>query len=96
MDSKTRSKLRSLATNVRPNVIIGKEMLTENVINQINAELESHELVKISVLENDVDYKKLLSEIALKTNSEPICSIGKKLVVYKVSTKKGVKHILEV
>lgn len=95
MDSKTRAKLRALAGKVKPTVIIGKDGIDENLIRQVQIDLEAHELVKISVLENDLDYKALLKEIAQKTNAEEICAIGKKLVLYRFSSKKGVKHILE-
>ena len=53
------------------------------------------ELVKISVLSSDEDYKAMLEEISTKLNAEPVCYIGKKLVVYRFSMKKKVKHVLE-
>ena len=94
MDSKTRAKLRSIASLVQPTVIIGKDGVTENVIKQINMDLDARELVKITVLENDIDYKELLNELASKLNAEPVCSIGKKLVLYRYSSRKKVNHIL--
>ena len=94
MDSKTRAKLRSIASLVQPTVIIGKDGVTENVVKQINMDLDARELVKITVLENDIDYKELLNELASKLNAEPVCSIGKKLVLYRYSSKKKVNHIL--
>jgi len=95
MDSKTRAKLRSIASLVQPTVIIGKDGVTENVIKQINMDLDARELVKITVLENDIDYKELLNELAGKLNAEPVCSIGKKLVLYRYSSKKKVNHVLD-
>ena len=95
LDSKTRAKLRSIASLVQPSVIIGKDGVTENVVKQINMDLDARELIKISVLENDIDYKKLLNELAAKLNAEPVCSIGKKLVLYRYSSKKKVNHVLE-
>lgn len=95
MDSKTRAKLRSLATKIDATVIIGKDGLTENVLSQISMELDAKELVKISVLSSDEDLKKMLEEIATKLSAEQVCHIGKKLVVYRFSTKKKVKHVLE-
>ena len=96
MDSKTRATLRGLASKIKPTVIIGKDGITENVVKQINMDLDAHELVKITVLEKDLDYKALLSELSELTKSEPICAIGKKLVLYRYSSRKGVKHVLEV
>lgn len=94
MDSKTRARVRAIASSIKPSVMIGKEGLTETVIKQIDMNLTAHELVKISVL-TDTDYKELLNEVASKLNAEPICAIGKKLVVYRYSSKKK-QHVLEV
>ena len=95
LDSKTRSKLRSIASTIQPSVIIGKDGVTENVVKQINMDLDARELIKITVLENDIDYKELLNELAGRLNAEPVCSIGKKLVLYRYSSKKKVNHVLE-
>ena len=95
LDSKTRAKLRSIASLVQPSVIIGKDGVTENVVKQINMDLDARELIKITVLENDINYKELLNELAGKLNAEPVCSIGKKLVLYRYSSKKKVNHVLE-
>ena len=96
MDSKVRAKLRSIASTIQPSVIIGKDGLTENVVKQINMDLDARELVKITVLENDIDYKALLNEVAQKAHAEPVCYICKKLVVYRYSSRKNVKHVLDV
>lgn len=95
MDSKTRAKLRAIASKVEPSVIIGKDGLTENVLNQINMNLDAHELVKITVLDGDADFKAILNQVAESLNAEPVCTIGKKVVVYRYSSRKKVKHVLE-
>ena len=88
MDSKTRAKLRSIAQNVSPSVSIGKTGLTDGVMEQINMNLYAHELVKIDVLETaDVDKKALLTHICEKLKAEPVCVIGRKIVVYRFSGK---------
>lgn len=95
MDSKTRANLRALASKIDATVIVGKDGITENVLSQISMELDAKELVKISVLSSDEDYKAMLNEISTKLNAEPVCHIGKKLVVYRFSMKKKVKHVLQ-
>ena len=95
LDSKTRAKLRALASNVQPSVIIGKDGVSENVVNQINMNLDAHELVKITVLESDLNYKEILRDLAVRLNAEEVCVIGKKLVLYRFSSKKKVKHVLQ-
>lgn len=96
MDSKTRAKLRALASKLDASVIIGKEGLTDNVVNQISTDLDARELIKINVLTTEVDYKVMLNELATRLNAEPVCAIGKKLVLYRFSSKKKVKHVLDV
>jgi RNA-binding protein len=94
LNSKERAKLRSLASGVQATTIIGKDGLSETVLSQILRELDARELVKISVLESsEISAKDYLHEVAQKLGAEEVCSIGRKFVIYKYSTKKGVKHI---
>lgn len=91
-----RIKLRSLATSIKPTVWVGKEGFDLDVYEKIKEELFNHELIKISLnpvmdkLDNDT-----LSELAIKTQADVITQIGKKIVLYKLSPKKGIKHILD-
>ena len=88
MDSKTRAKLRSIAQKVQPSVAIGKTGLTDGVLDQIDMNLKAHELVKIDVLETaDMDKKAILDHICDELIVEPVCVIGRKIVVYKFSAK---------
>ena len=94
LNSKQRAKLRSLASNFDPMVMIGKDGLTDNVLEQIERQLFAHEMVKVSVLEGaEKSAKEYLQEVASALNAEEVCSIGRKFVVYKMSNKKGLKHI---
>lgn len=88
MDSKTRAKIRGLAQRVQPSVMIGKAGVDGGVISQIDMNLKAHELVKIDVLETaDVDKKALLEQLAAELEAEPICTIGRKIVLYRYSSK---------
>ena len=95
MDKKTRIKLRSLASTIKPVVWIGKDGLSENAIKQIADELFNHELIKISIQENaPILTSDELDWLQGKTGAEVVTSIGRKLVLYKLSEKKNIKHIL--
>lgn len=91
-----RIKLRSLAMNIKPTVWVGKEGFDLDVYEKIKEELFNHELIKISLnpsmdkLDNDG-----LAELASKTQADVITQIGKKIVLYKLSSKKGLKHVLD-
>ncbi len=91
-----RTKLRSLAQTIEPTVWVGKNGFDESVIDQIKVELYSRELVKITLNPSqDKLTQDELSELATKTESDVVTQIGKKIVVYKPTTKKNVKHVLK-
>lgn len=94
LNSKQRANLRSLASTIPATTIIGKEGLTDTVLAQIDRELTAREIVKISVLEGaELSSKDYLHQIANSLKAEEVCSIGRKVVVYRMSNKKGLKHI---
>lgn len=92
--TKQRASLKALAHDLAPSVQIGKDGLTENVISQISVVLENKELVKIKLLKTaDLQAKELINELATELKAEPILAVGGVIVLYKFSTKKGIKHI---
>ena len=95
IDKKTRIKLRSIASTIKPTLWVGKDGFTENVLNQISEELFNHELIKIAVQESiELPTEFELTEIAVKLGAEVITVIGRKIVLYKHSEKKNIKHVL--
>ena len=89
IDKKTRIKLRSIASTIKPIVWVGKEGFTENVLKQINEELFNHELIKIAVQESiEIPNDFELTEIAVKLGAEVVTVIGRKIVLYKESKNK--------
>ncbi len=73
---------------------IGKGGINDNMIADVISALEAHELIKISVLRSsEFSAKELVDELASATGAEPIQVIGSKIVLYRRSTKDGVKHI---
>lgn len=92
--TKQRAFLRSLGATLDPVMQIGKEGLKEQSIEQIEGLFEARELIKIKVLQNcDQTPRELANEIQKATNCEQVQVIGSKIVLYRVSSKKGVKHI---
>ncbi len=95
IDKKIRIKLRSIATSIKSTLWVGKDGFTENVLKQIEEELFNHELVKITIQETlDLPTEFELTEIAVKLGAEVITTIGRKIVLYKHSEKKNIKHVL--
>ena len=95
IDKKTRIQLRSIASTIKPIVWVGKDGFSEKVLKQIEEELFNHELIKISMQENVTPPTEFeLTEMAVKLGAEVVTTIGRKIVLYKHSEKKGIKHIL--
>ena len=91
-----RIKLRSLAMSIKPTVWVGKDGFDLQVYEQIKQELYNHELIKITLNPSmDKLDENGLSELAIKTGADVITQIGKKIVLYKLSSKQGLKHVLD-
>lgn len=92
--SKQRSVLRSLAQTIEPIGQVGKGGVSENMITAFSQALDSRELIKITLLNNNLDDIKSVSiELAEKLGAEVVCTIGHKIVLYRYSNKKGVVHV---
>lgn len=92
--TKQRAFLRGLGNALEPVMQIGKEGLTDNVLQGVNLLLEARELAKIKVLKNcDEDVKSLANSIAQKVDAEVVQVIGNIFILYKKSTRKDFKHI---
>lgn len=95
MTSAERAKLRSLAMTMEPTTHIGKNGVGDTLIKQIDDQLESRELIKISVLKNaDFSAKEIAETLAEQSNSQVVQVLGSKITLYRVSKKDGIKHIL--
>ncbi|MCK5762947.1 MAG: YhbY family RNA-binding protein [Clostridiales bacterium] len=83
---KQRSYLKGLANTMKPILQIGKEGISEQVINQIDKMLNDHELIKINVLDSSsLGAKEAAIEICDELKSEYISAMGNKIVVYRES-----------
>lgn len=95
LNKSERIKLRSIASTIKPVVWVGKEGFTNSVLHQIDEQLFNHELIKISLQESlSIPTEFELTELAVKLGAEIVTVIGRKIVLYKHSEKKGIKHML--
>ena len=89
INSKQRKYLKSLANTIDPKIIIGKNGITENLLEQINDTLEANEIVKIKILKNNLfDDKETIDEILEKLYAEFVSHMGSKFVIYRQSKEK--------
>ena len=94
ISTKQRAHLRGLGNALDPVMQIGKEGLTDNSFESINALLEARELIKIKVLPTCPQRAREVCDILCqKVNCDPVQVIGNMVILYKISTKKDFKHI---
>lgn len=93
MQSKTRAKLRSLATAEPSLFQVGKDGVTDAVVAAVSDALDARELVKLTVLKTADAPDAILSDLAAKLNAEPITAIGNKIVLYRKSQNPKARHI---
>lgn len=81
---KQRSELKKIAHKLEPKVLIGKFGLSDNLLKQIDQVLIKDEIIKIKVLNNNLDEKEdLVNKVIEKMNAEFVMSLGNKFVVYR-------------
>ena len=94
LTSKQRAKLKSLANQIDPVFQIGKGNLSDNQISELAAVLKKRELIKVSVLKGcDYTADELIAVLADELKAEPVAAIGNKMILYRHSDDKTVKHI---
>ncbi len=72
-------ELRKESKILAPNIIIGKNGLTDGVIRNINFELNKQKIVKIKILKSYIDTAgkdKTFADIAEKTGAKVVQKIG--------------------
>ena len=94
LTSKQRAQLRGIAAGDDTILIVGKDGVTENVIQEADNALEARELIKGRVLENSLLTAREAAEaIAPATRSEVVQVIGSKFVLYRQQPKKDKRKI---
>ena len=94
LTSKQRAFLRSMANSLDPILQIGKGEISDEMLNSISKSLMTRELIKVSVLQNsDYEAKSAAQIIGEELNADIVSVVGRKIVVYRKSTKAGVDHI---
>ena len=89
-----RLALKGRAHALNPTVMIGSAGLTEAVLKEIALTLNTHELIKIRVMNDDRALRAtMLETICTQLQSAPVQHIGKILVVYKPNPE---KHKIEI
>ena len=84
LTGKERARFRSQANLLKPIVMIGKDGLSETVIDQIDQIIEIRELIKIKIQNNSAeDARNVAEEVAKELHAEVIQVIGGIVVLYR-------------
>lgn len=86
--AKQRSYLKGIANKKKPLAQLGKDGISEAFLIQMDALLESHELVKVNVLDASLmGSKEAGNKVAKRTKAEFVQAIGNKFVIYRRATE---------
>ena len=83
INSKQRSKLRSLAHHIKPSVYIGKSGLTDGAFKSINESLDSHELIKVKFNNSKASKADLANSAEKKLSAFVVGSVGNTLIMFR-------------
>ncbi|MBC8079837.1 MAG: ribosome assembly RNA-binding protein YhbY [Gorillibacterium sp.] len=86
LSNKQKRYLRSLAHHLTPIFQVGKGGVNEHIIRHIEEAIETRELMKVSILNNNTDEPKdIAQELAEGAQAELVQVIGRTVVLYKES-----------
>jgi RNA-binding protein len=86
LTGKQKRFLRAEAHHLTPIFQVGKGGVNENMLTQIKEALEVRELIKVQILQNNLDDKhEVAEELAAGTGAELVQLIGHTVVLYKES-----------
>ena len=78
------SYLKSLSNKLKPIVMIGKDRISDSLLNSFDDAFNTHELVKAKILKScDVSSNELIIEISSNCHCELVQHIGNVLIFYK-------------
>ena len=84
LNGKKRAYLRSLANTTKPTSQIGKEGITQDFLDQLEDQLRTRELVKVTILDNaGIEAKEAANAICAEIRAEFVQAIGSKFTIYK-------------
>ena len=94
LTSKQRAALRGLANSLQSVTQIGKGGVSDEVCSSIDVALESHELVKLTVLETaGLSPREAADAVSEKLGADVVSVIGRKFVLFRVSSKEENRKI---
>ena len=86
LTGKQRSYLKGLSHGMNSSIQLGKDGLTQSILDELDELLEYKELIKISVLDNSpLEADEIVDDVIEYTDAEFVQLIGNKLIIYRES-----------
>lgn len=80
--------LRSHAHHLNPVVWVGASGVTEALLNELSLTLDTHELIKVKLLNDYREQRQqMIEQLLSASDAEKVQSIGKILVLYRANAK---------
>lgn len=80
--------LRSLAHHLKPVVWIGQHGIRDNVLQELEIALDSHELIKVKIAAEKAERQQILTQLLEQSGAEFVQHIGQMGVLFRRNTKK--------
>lgn len=92
--SKQRAYLRKISHTLEPVFQIGKEGVTDNLLEGISQALNKREVIKVHILETALlGTRETCNEIAREIGAEPVQAIGNKFILYREAEEEKYRKI---
>jgi RNA-binding protein len=78
-----RKHLRGLAHHVKPVVHVGKNGVTDPVLQEVEEALDSHELIKVKLVDPQGRKKELADELASRSGGTRVGLVGNIVTLYR-------------
>ncbi len=75
--------LKSQAHHLKPVVLVGRNGITDSLVEAVGKALDDHELIKIKFIDFKEEKKDLAGEIVSRTASALVTLIGNIAIIYK-------------
>lgn len=92
--SSERKKLRGLAHHIKPVIQLGKNGISESLIEAAEAALGDHELIKLKFLDFKHAKKELATELSQKLKSHVVGMVGNTAIFYRENPIEEKRKIL--
>jgi RNA-binding protein len=84
LTGKQKRYLRGLGHNLKPVIVVGKGGVSDSLIREADEALESHELIKVKILEGCLmDRNEVSTELAEACNAQCAQLLGRTILLYR-------------